>query len=261
MQNLSESPGLAASFLLHGARAAAMRPALALARRAACSTANVLITGESGTGKRSLAQWIHQNGARCAGPLVRGGPGISETLVVAARARTHPGGFAGAAGGTLVLDELCELSPEAQAALVQLLDVPALRAFGAEGTRVIATTQHAIDHAIRTGRLRADLYYALGVISIAVPPLRNRVEDIPVLVAAFLSRAAQRPIEITGTALAWLAGADWPGNVRELESTIERAVALSDGGVIDIEDVAGVERAACASVTSRGHRGRRWYRR
>ncbi len=261
MQNLSESPGLAASFLLHGARAAAMRPALALARRAAFSTANVLITGESGTGKRSLARWIHENGARRAGPLVRGGSGISEALVVGARARAHSGGFAGAAGGTLVLDELCELSPEAQAALVQLLDIPTLRAFGTEGTRVIATTRHAIDHAIRAGRLRADLYYALGVISITVPPLRSRAEDIPVLVATFLARAAQRPLAITGAALAWLAGADWPGNVRELESTIERAVALSDSGTIDIDDVAGVERAVSVPVTSPVHRGRRSSRR
>jgi len=261
MYNVGELPGVASSFLLHGARAAAMQPVLALASRAARSAANVLITGESGTGKRSLAQWIHQNGPRCAGPLVRGGAGISEVLVRDARTSANHGGFAGAVGGTLVIDELCELSPEAQAALVHMLDLPTLRASGASGTRVIATTQYAIDHAIRAGTLRVDLYYVLGVISIAVPPLRKRFEDIPVLVAAFLARASQRPVKITSAALAWLAGADWPGNVRELESTIERAVALSDGGVIDVVDVSGLEGAARAAVTSPGHRGHRSSRR
>jgi len=261
MRDARELPGLAPSYFLDGARAPAMRPVLALAARAARSAANVLITGESGTGKRSLAEWIHASSARRAGPLVRGRAGISEVLVVAARARTYHGGFADAAGGTLVLDELCELSHEAQAALVQLLDTPTLRAFGEAGTRVIATTQYTTDHAVRTGKLRADLYYALGVISIAVPPLRSRAEDIPALVAAFLARSMQGPVEITDAALAWLAAADWPGNVRELEGTIERAIALSDGGVIDVADVAGLAPAATAQVTSPGHRGRRSYRR
>jgi DNA-binding NtrC family response regulator len=160
-----------------------------------------------------------------------------------------------------VTDELCELSPEAQASRVHMLDIPTLRASGVSGTRVIATTQFAIDHAIRAGMLRVDLYYVLGVISIAVPPLRNRFEDIPVLVAAFLARAPRRPVKITSAALAWLAGEAWPGNVRELESTIERAVALSDGGVIDVEDVAGLEGAAHSVVTLPSLRGRRSYRR
>jgi DNA-binding NtrC family response regulator len=156
-----------------------------------------------------------------------------------------------------VLDELCELSHEAQAALIQLLDAPTLRAYGTNGTLVIATTQHAIDHAIHASALRADLYYAIGVISIAVPPLRDRAEDLPVLVEVFLARAARGPTAITDAALAWLAGAAWPGNVRELESTIERAVALSDDGVIDVEDIAALQpapRAPTSSLTPR--RGR-----
>jgi DNA-binding NtrC family response regulator len=254
MMDVGESP----SFVVDGSRDAAMRPVLELARRAARSTASVLITGESGTGKRSLAQWIHANSARRAGPLLRaGGAAVSNALLGAgARDQAHRGVVADAAGGTLVLDELCDLSTEAQAALMQLLDTPALRASGTAGTRVIATTRHATDQAVRRGTLRAELYYVLGVITIAVPPLRERAEDIPALVAAFLARSPHGTAAITGAALAWLADAAWPGNVRELETAIERAIALCDDGVIDVEDVAGVERAVPA-VPSRGHgRGR-----
>jgi len=254
MANAGESPVLATDFVI-GARGVAMRPVLELAQRAARAAAHVLITGESGTGKRSLARWIHGAGARRGGPLVSlGGATMSDALVVAARDRGRHGVFGEAAGGTLVLDELCELSPEAQAALVLLLDVPGLRASGIQGTRVIATSRapRGIESARRRGELRADLYYALAVIAIPVPPLRDRTEDLPALVAAFLARARPAAVEITAAALAWLAGAEWPGNVRELEAAIERAVALCDDGVIDVEDVAGL-----AVVTSPAHRRRR----
>ncbi|HEX7840778.1 MAG TPA: sigma 54-interacting transcriptional regulator [Kofleriaceae bacterium] len=223
---------------------------LDLARRAARSPASVLISGESGAGKRSLARWIHQNGARHAGPLIAvGSAALSEEMLTSAGRARAQAMFADAAGGTLVIDELVELSPEAQAALIQLLDTPALRPTDTSGTRVIATTQHGS----RGGRLRADLYYAIAVIAIAVPPLRARPEDIPALATSFLSRLP-RPAAITGTALAWLASAEWPGNVRELEATIERALALSDDSVIDVEHVASVVNRA---VTSPGHRARR----
>jgi DNA-binding NtrC family response regulator len=254
MQDLGESASVATSSVIGGARAAAMRPVLDLARRAARSSANVLIAGESGAGKRSLARWIHASSARRAGPLVvAGSAAVSEALhAVVRRASTHTL-FDDAAGGTLVIDELFDLSHEAQAALVQLLDTPALRPEGASGTRVIATTQHAP----RGGRLRADLYYAIAVIAIAVPPLRERTEDIPGLVASFLARSSHGAAAITDAALACLSGAEWPGNVRELETTIERAVALSDDGVIDVAHLAGLACAAGAAVTSRDRRGRR----
>jgi two-component system response regulator PilR (NtrC family) len=255
MTDAGESP----RFVVDGSRDAAMRPVLELAQRAARSTASVLITGESGTGKRSLAQWIHANSARRAGPLVRaGGAAITNALLVSgARDRTPRGVVAEAAGGTLVLDELCDLSHEAQAALIQLLDTPALRATGTAGTRVIATTRHATDQAVRGGKLRAELYYALGVITIAIPPLRERTEDIPALVAALLARSPHGTVAITDAALAWLADIAWLGNVRELETAIERAIALSDDGVIDVEHVAGLAGAARPAASPQGHRRRR----
>ena len=237
------SPG--ARFDVEHARAAAMRPVLDLARRAARSSANVLISGESGTGKRSLARWIHETGAHRAGPLIAvGSAAVGEVLLAGGGGARAQAMFAEAAGGTLVIDELVELLPEAQAALVQLLDMPPLRPAGAAGTRVIATTQHP-----SRGRLRADLYYAIAVIAIAMPPLRDRAEDLPALIASFLARSP-RPAAITDAALAWLAGAEWPGNVRELAATIERAVALSDDGVIDVAHLAGADRAPGAGVTS-----------
>jgi two-component system, NtrC family, response regulator HydG len=247
----SASPSFAGA-----ARAPAMRPVLDLAQRAARSSAHVLITGESGAGKRSLARWIHAAGARGAGPLVAvGSAALGDALLAGKAAAEALAMFRDAAGGTLVIDELFELPYEAQAALVQLLDAPQLRPAGAGGTRVIATTRHAA----RNGRLRPDLYYAIAVIAIAVPPLRERAEDIPALVAHFLARSPRRAA-ITDAALAWLAAAPWPGNVRELEAAIERAIALSDDSrddhVIDVAQLAGAVPGP-APATSPDHRGRR----
>ncbi|HEX3758101.1 MAG TPA: sigma 54-interacting transcriptional regulator [Kofleriaceae bacterium] len=258
------SPGFVDS-----ARAPAMRPVIDLAQRAARSSAHVLITGESGAGKRSLARWIHAAGPRAAGPLIAiSSAALGDALLAGQSAAQAHAVFRDAAGGTLVIDELAELPYEAQAALVQLLDqrldAPALRPDGPDGARVIATTRHAA-----RDMLRADLYYAIAVIAIAVPPLRERAADIPALVARFLARQG-RTARITDAALAHLAAARWPGNVRELEAAIERAIALSDDGrddpvddpvndpvndpVIDVAQLAGV---APAPATSPDHRGRR----
>ena len=239
------------SFALAGC-APAMRPVLDRAQRAARSSAHVLITGESGAGKRSLARWIHAAGPRGAGPLIAiGGAALGDALLAGNAAAQAHAVFRDAAGGTLVIDELLELPAEAQAALVQLLDAPALRPTGSAGTRVIATTRHAA-----RGGLRSDLYYAIAVIAIAVPPLRERAGDIPALVAQFLARAPRRAA-ITDAALAWLTAAPWPGNVRELEAAIERAVALADDGrddrapVIDVAQLAGyITRPPWTSIVS-----------
>ncbi len=241
------------------ARAPAMRPVLDLAQRAARSSVHVLITGESGAGKRSLARWIHAAGPRRVGPLIAiGSAALGDALLAGKAAAQAHALFRDAAGGTLVIDELFELPYEAQAALVQLLDAPELRPAGTEGTRVIATTRHAA-----RGRLRPDLYYAIAVIAIAVPPLRERADDIPALVAQFLARSPRRAA-ITDAALAWLAAAPWPGNVRELEAAIERAIALSDDGrddagaenVIDVAQLAGAMPGP-GPATSPDPRGRR----
>jgi two-component system response regulator HydG len=237
------------------ARARAMQPALDLAQRAARSSVHVLITGESGAGKRSLARWIHAAGVRRAGPLIAiSSAALGDALLAGKAGAQAHALLRDAAGGTLVIDELFELPYEAQAALIQLLDAPELRPAGADGTRVIATTRHTAH-----GRLRPDLYYAIAVIAIAVPPLRERAEDIPALVARFLARSPRRAA-ITDAALAWLAAAPWPGNVRELEAAIERAVALSDDGrddpVIDVAQLAGAV-PGLGPATSPDHRGRR----
>jgi DNA-binding NtrC family response regulator len=223
-------------FVIEGARTPPMASVVALARRAARTTASVLITGESGTGKRALARWIHEAGGRAGGPLIHLGRAAvtAAALIEAARDRVHRGVFADAAGGTLVIDEVGELPSEAQAALLQLLDLAALRAVGAHGTRVIATSRHPATS------LRADLYYALGVIAIAMPPLRQRTGDIPGLVSAILARSSppgRRGVQISEAAVAWLTHAPWPGNVRELETTIERAIALCESNVIEIADL------------------------
>jgi len=148
----------------------------------------VLITGESGAGKRSLARWIHAAGVRRAGPLIAiSSAALGDALLAGKAAAQAHALLRDAAGGTLVIDELFELPYEAQAALIQLLDAPELRPAGADGTRVIATTRHTAH-----GRLRPDLYYAIAVIAIAVPPLRERAEDIPALVARFLARSPRR---------------------------------------------------------------------
>jgi len=223
-------------FLIEGAPTPPMAQVMALARRAARTTASVLITGESGTGKRALARWIHGSGARAHSRVIELGRAAHTevALIEAARDRVQYGVFGDAAGGTLVVDEVGELSSEAQAALVQLLDLATLRPVGLHGTRVIATSRHA------AAALRPDLYYALGVIAIAMPALRQRAGDIPALVAGILARSAppgRRGVQVSDAALAWLCHAPWPGNVRELETTIERAVALCEGSVIEIADL------------------------
>lgn len=214
------------------AASSAMQHVLELARRASRSNANVLLTGDPGVGKTALARWIHAIGPRGGGPIL---PITCATLHEAELLRADTL-LAEAAGGTVVFEEICDLSLEAQAALVALLD-------NRPGTRVIATTHHAVEHAIRTGALRTDLYYALGVIRIHIAPLRERTEDIRALVAALIARSPAQ-LAIEDAALDWLDRAEWPGNVRELASVIERAVALCDGGTITVADVAGVDRSA-----------------
>ena len=196
----------------------AMSKVLDVARRAARSPATVLLTGKSGTGKGALARWIHDHGPRASGPFVRVLP-IEPELDLAE-----------ADGGTVLFDEIGDLSLEAQGRLIAALEVQKF------DVRAIAATHRDLDALVAAGTFRADLFFRLAVIKIAMPPLRERVEDIPALVAAFLSRNGSKA-DITEEALRWLVHRDWPGNVRELANVVERAVALTDHDAIVLEDV------------------------
>ncbi len=235
----------------------AMTAVLQTVERIAPTDANVLIEGESGTGKGLVAQAIHQRSPRATGPfLVVSCSGFQDPLLESELFGHEKGAFTGATSvkqglfevadrGTLFLDEVGEMSPAMQSKLLQVLDSRELRRVG--GTRVqrvdvriIAATNKDLAREVRTGRFREDLYYRLNVVSLALPPLRERQEDIPLLVEHFLEQ-----LQVTGgkaktvspEALQCLVRYAWPGNVRELANTIERLIILTPGGVIGPEDL------------------------
>jgi DNA-binding NtrC family response regulator len=234
----------------------AMVKVLDLARRAARSTASVLVTGESGSGKGALARWIHDHGPRAAGPFVHVNcaalpSGLVEAELFGVRRgaytdarESRDGLFAEASGGTIFLDEIAEMPLDVQGKLLQVLESSRIRPVGGGevviDAHVIAATNRAIDDAVAANQFRLDLFFRLNVIRIEMPPLRERAGDIPELVNALLARAsrgATGPIGITDDAMRWLARHDWPGNVRELANVVERAVALTDHDTIVLEDV------------------------
>jgi DNA-binding NtrC family response regulator len=240
------------------ARSPAMRKVLELAGRAAHSKASVLITGENGAGKSSLARWIHDHSDRRDAPFVQVGcaalpAGYAEAELFGA----GHGLFVEAGGGTILLDEICELPIDVQTALLRVLESARFRPTGAPDevaltARVIATTNRPIDDALRANKLRPELLYAINVIPIHVPPLRERAEDIPELVELCLDRASRtsrRPAAITDAALRWLVRAEWPGNVRELANIVERAVAMSDHDTLLLEDVTAAGARMAESVS------------
>jgi two-component system response regulator AtoC len=221
--------------------------------RVANSDATVLVCGESGTGKELVANAIHEYGPRASKPLVKVNcAAIPEPLLEAelfghekgaftnANAR-RIGRFEEARGGTLFLDEIAELTLPLQAKLLRAVQEHTIDRLGsnqriAVDFRLIAATAVDLDRAVAEGRFREDLFYRLNVVKLELPPLRERREDIPLLVQRFLSRSA-RPISIRQDALDRIQSHDWPGNVRELENVIARAVALAPGGVITAEAI------------------------
>jgi DNA-binding NtrC family response regulator len=241
----------------------AMKKVLDIARRAARSDATVLVTGESGTGKGALARWIHDRGPRREGPFVQVNcaalpSGLVEAELFGVRRgaftdarESRDGLFVEATGGTIFLDEIAEMPIEVQSKLLSVLESSKVRPVGggevSVDARVIAATNRSIEDAVHTGEFRIDLFFRLNVIRIEVPPLRERVEDLPELVHALLARAAHgspSPIGITDDALKWLVRRDWPGNVRELANVVERAVALTEHDTIVLEDVRDVGQRA-----------------
>jgi DNA-binding NtrC family response regulator len=229
------------------------RETIALARKVAATDASVFITGESGSGKELIAQFIHYNSRRSSRPLVAVNcAALPETLLESemfghvkgaftGAVRDKPGLLESANGGTMFLDELIEMSKPIQAKLLRVIQDGVVRRVGSESTdavvnvRFIAATNRDPEEAVSSGALREDLYYRLRVVPIPVPPLRERVDDIPLLAEHFLayywSRHRDGPQPKLSKAAIWaLRAHSWPGNVRELQNVIEHAVVLLEPG-------------------------------
>jgi two-component system response regulator AtoC len=229
-----------------------------LIAQVARTSTTVLITGESGTGKELVARAIHRHGNRREGPFVAVNPAaIVESLIESELFGHERGAFTGAhqrklgkfelaQGGTLFLDEIGTLRAELQAKLLRVLQEREIERVGGTRSikidvRVIAATNTDLKDAVSRGTFREDLYYRLNVVPIVVPPLRERAQDVPLLAEHFLRRDTRdfnKRIEgLSPEAVAALQAYRWPGNVRELENVIERCVVLSDGPVIQLNDL------------------------
>ena len=226
-----------------------------LVARVAPRDVTVLLTGESGTGKERVAEAIVRASRRADRPFVRFNcaalaPELAEAELFGhvrgaftGAVRARPGLFGEADGGTLLLDEVGELSPSNQGKLLRVLQEGGLRPVGEErerkvDVRVLAATHRDLKERVAQGAFREDLYYRLDVVHLRVPPLRERPEDIPVLARHFLARFADRfgvaPLHVPDGLLPRLQAHGWPGNVRELENALESLVALSEGGDLDL---------------------------
>jgi DNA-binding NtrC family response regulator len=224
---------------------AAISRVIELARRVADSDSTVLITGESGTGKELIARGIHYNSSRKQHPLVVVNcPSISEHLLESELFGHVRGAFTGALkdrvgrfeeadGGTLFLDEIGELRGELQAKLLRVLQEHEITRVGENrsrkvNVRILAATNRELEQMVREGSFRQDLYYRLAVVPIRMPALRERREDIPLLVRHFAIRH-NKEIELTAEYLNEIEKLDWPGNIRELENFVERTIVLARG--------------------------------
>ena len=239
-------------------QAPAMQEVFRAIGRLSQSNATVLITGESGTGKELVARALHRHSPRAAGPFIAiNTAAIPKDLLESELFGHERGAFTGAQalrrgrfeqaeGGTLFLDEVCEMHPRLQAKFLRALQEREIERLGGQGTlpvdvRIIAATNRDLHKALAEGVLREDLYYRLNVILLRVAPLRERMDDVPILADHFLKkflRETGRKIKgFTDAAMAKLQGYRWPGNVRELKNVIERAVALGGGQQIDAADI------------------------
>jgi len=239
-------------------RSDAMRRVVDLARRIAKVDSTILITGESGTGKELIAHLVHNESARAPGPFIAVNCGaITESLLESELFGHARGAFTGAAqdraglfeaanGGTLLLDEIGDVSPGMQVKLLRVLQEREIRRVGENksrpvNVRVMAATNRELAADIESGRFRKDLYYRLNVVQLHVPPLRSRREDVLPLARVLLAEAAER-LKRTVTGLSpraadQLLRYDWPGNVRELENAMERAVALGRANLVELDEL------------------------
>jgi DNA-binding NtrC family response regulator len=237
---------------------AKMTEAINLAKKSATSRSTVLLLGESGTGKEIFAHAIHDWSDRKAEPFIAiNCVGLSKELLESELFGHEKGAFTGAHqlktgkielshGGTVFLDEVGDISPEIQTKLLRFLQEREFERVGGikpvrVDVKVIAATNRELDEAVKEGRFRSDLYYRLNVISISLPPLRERREDIPDLARFFMQRFSfdtkKNFNEISQDALDRFLAYDWPGNVRELANVIERAVVLGPGPKMTLEDL------------------------
>jgi len=231
---------------------------LGAAKKVAASNSTVLLLGESGTGKELFARAIHNWSERKDRPFVAiNCVGLSKELLESELFGYERGAFTGAQqrkrgklelaqSGTVFLDEIGDISQEIQTKLLRFLQEREFERVGGTevirvDVRIIAATNRDLEKAVQTGQVRADLYYRLNVVPIALPPLRERKEDIPVLVRYFIQRFGQESkknfTDVSGAALEKLLANDWPGNVRELANVVERAVVLGQPPTIHVDDL------------------------
>ncbi|HXE75768.1 MAG TPA: sigma-54 dependent transcriptional regulator, partial [Candidatus Xenobia bacterium] len=242
---------------LVGLSSAAMAEAVSLARRAAASQATVLLRGESGTGKEVLARFVHAHSARAGGPFVAVNCATLGAELLESELFGHErGAFTGAQyrkkgkfevadGGTIFLDEIGDISLKTQTDLLRVLqEKEIVRVGGTQSIpvnfRCVAATNKDLAAMVKDGTFRPDLYYRLNVFTIHLPPLRERREDIPLLVEHFLAKhaaAMNKPVpRISAAAMDLLLTYPWPGNVRELENAVERALVIGRGAEIQPGD-------------------------
>ena len=236
----------------------AMEEVMNLAGRVAASNATVLLRGESGTGKELIARAIHYQSPRASQPLIKVNcAALPETLLESELFGHEKGAFTGAAArrigrfeaadhGTLFLDEIGDIPPGVQVKLLRVLQEKEFERIGGNETitsdvRLVAATNRDLEKAMKEGMFREDLYYRLNVVTIAIPPLRERKEDIPALIERFIGKYGKENARniggVTAEARDLLMRYSYPGNVRELENVIERAVVLTKGEVITTADL------------------------
>lgn len=240
-------------------QSAALTTIKSQARRAARTTAPILIQGETGTGKELLAQAIHNASPRADKPFVAVNiAAIPESLLEAeffgsvagaytgAERKGRQGKFKLAQGGTLFLDEIGDMPITLQAKLLRVLQEGEYEALGSDqlvqaDVRIIAATSRDLANEVKQGRFRADLYYRLNVVLLVMPPLRERLDDLPILTEHLLETLSQQLgvalCELSTEALEYLSHYDWPGNVRELRNILERAVLMSDNYTLTIDEI------------------------
>jgi DNA-binding NtrC family response regulator len=250
-------------------KSASMKAVIRTIERVAPSDVSILITGESGTGKEVIADLIHAMSPRCNGPLIKiNCAALPRELIESELFGSVKGAFTGAVGdreglfrqaegGTLLLDELSEMPIDTQSKLLRVLQEKEVRPVGGRTSyktncRIVAATNRQTEEAIKDGKLREDLYYRISAISIDLPPLRERREDILPLANSFLKHyAGQAGRALTGfsdAAEERLQSYDWPGNVRQLQNEVQRAVLMCDANAVDVHDLSITAVSAAAEM-------------